>query len=370
MNKTRADKTYRIVSRTVWFGLVILVSMYSCCPAAAKDVQTGSSRVVNQVVDNWIAVTQTQCDRRLYEQAEDSILRAQQYQPYFNEQQRQKISELLEEIKQSMSERTRLLQNVDKAGQLIDEGQLLKARAYLHEAAKSKGLSDEEKNRVKLTLQRVEAKIAEQKLLMADLYKRSRRNYKQGNFEEAREGFAIVASSGLYVPGVGKTAEEYLADIEQGPVESKAKSKHKLQSSKVNDDSKVDVDSGSTGAVVPAERQTPQANPPVVLGGLGSERFGNGSEQNYIGKDNIKQSYLKAVMRDAQMKVTRHVGKAEFNIAKAVVQNAENTLQGYRADIDEELYKQHSQRLQELSRMIDEQQMRWELRWDTKDSGL
>ncbi len=75
-------------------------------------------------------------------------------------------------------------------------------------------------------------------------------------------------------------------------------------------------------------------------------------------------------MLDAQIKVIEHLGKAEFSLAKAVVQNARDVLQKYRTDIGEVLYQQHSDTLQELSRMIEEQQMKWELRWDTKDSGL
>ncbi len=373
MKKALAGRTFGAVAWMVRFGFVVLAPAYLCWPAAAQDMRTGANRVVNQVVDNWIAVAEKQCDRRLYAQAEDSLLRVQQYQPYFNEQQKRNIEILLEEIEQATFERTRLLQNVDKAGRLIEEGEFLKAKAYLHEAAKSRVLNQEEENRVKLTLQRVEAKIAEQKRLMADLYKRSRREYKQGNFEKAREGFAVVASSGLYVPSMGKTAEEYLARIEQKPVEHRDRSKQKLWPSRTGSENKIDTDSDSMASVVPPEQQTPrmqQANQPVVPGGLGPERFGNKPEQSLTDKSNIKQNYLKAVMRDAQTKVTGHIGKAEFSLAKTVVQNARNTLQNYRADIDEELYNQHSERLQELSRMIDEQQRRWELRWDTKDSGL
>jgi hypothetical protein len=373
MKRALVGKTFGIIAWMVRFGLVVLASAYLRWPAAAQDTPTGANRVINQVVDNWIAVAEKQCDRRLYAQAQESLLRVQQYQPYFNERQKRNIEILLEEIEQATSERTRLLQNVDNAGRLIEEGEFIKAKAYLHEAAKSGVLNQEEKNRVKLTLQRVEAKIAEQKRLMADLYKRSRREYKRGNFEKAREGFAVVASSGLYVPSMGKTAEEYLARIEQKPLERRDKSKQKLWPSGTGSESKIDADSGSMAAVVPPEQQTlrmRQANQSVVPGGLGPERFGNEPEQGLGVKSNIKQSYLEAVVRDAQTKVTRHVGKAEFSLAKAVVQNARNTLQEYRADIDEKLYNQHSERLQELSRMIDQQQRRWELRWDTKDSGL
>ena len=210
---------------------------------------------------------------------------------------------------------------------------------------------------MKLNLRRVEAKIDEQKQLMKDLYKRSRKEYKKGNFEEAQQGFAIVASSGLYVPALGKTAEEYLAEIGN-------------QESKANKNGKIVFSSKSPKTVMPVEQQSTQKqqnSSPVVPGG---ERLGNEVQQGNKDKNNIKKSYVRAVMLDAQIKVTGHLGKAEFSRAKAVVQNARDVLQKYRADVSEVLYQQHSDTLWALSRMIDEQQTKWELRWDTKDSGL
>jgi hypothetical protein len=355
MNRKRLYKTSGIINRSFWLGLLIVMPFYLSVPVAAKDA--GPGRSVNNVIDNWIAVIQTQCDRRLYAQAEDSLARVKKYQTYFSEQQRQKIDGLSEEISLSISEKAQLLKNTDDIGRLIEEGEFLKARALLKEAIKSETLNDEEKNRMKLNLRRVEAKIDEQKQLMKDLYKRSRKEYKKGNFEEARQGFAIVASSGLYVPAIGKTAEEYLAEIGH-------------QQTKANKNEKTVSGSKSQKVVMPKEQQNPQMqqnNSPAVSGG---ERFGNEVQQDDTDKNNIKKSYIRAVMLDTQIKVTEHLGKAEFSLAKAVVQNAQAVLQKYRTDIGEDLYRQHSDTLQELSRMIDEQQMKWELRWDTKDSGL
>jgi hypothetical protein len=355
MNKRQVNRTYRIISRTLWLGILIITPFYLSVPAAVGAV--GPGRPVNNVIDNWIAVIQTQCDRRLYTQAEESLARVKQYQTYFNEQQQKKIDELSEEINQSISEKAHLLKNTDVIGLLIEEGEFLKARALLHEAVKSEVLSDEERNRMKLNLGRVEAKIDEQKQLMKDLYKRSQKEYKKGNFEEARQGFAIVASSGLYVPAMGKTAEGYLAEIGH-------------QQSKMTSDNKIVADSKPSPAIVPAEQQNPgtqQPDSPPVPGG---ERFGNEIQRNSKDQNDIRKSYVRAVMLDAQIKVTMHVGKAEFSLAKVIIQNARTVLQKYRTDIGEVLYRQHSDTLLELSRMIDEQQMKWELRWDTKDSGL
>jgi hypothetical protein len=354
MDKKRLYKTCGITNRTFLLGLLIATPFYLSMPAAAKAA--GPGRSLDNVVDNWIAVIQTQCDRRLYTQAEESLARVMQYQSFFNERQQLKISELSEEINWSMYGKARLLKNADDIGRLIDEGEFLKARVLLLEAAESDVLNDEERNRMRLTLQRVEAKIKEQRQLMKDLYRRSRKEYKQGNFEKARQGFAIVALSGLYVPSVGKTAEEYLAEMG-------------CEQYQTSNDNKV-ITNLPPKVVRSVEQQNPQtrqAGSPAVPG---TERFGNEIQQNDTDKSSIKKSYVRTVMLDAQMKVTTHVGKAEFSLAKAIVQNAWTVLQKYRTDIGEGLFQQHSETLQELSRMIDEQQMKWELRWDTKDSGL
>jgi hypothetical protein len=355
MDKKQVHRTYRIIHRTLWLGLLIITPF--CLSAIAAPKAAGPGRPVKSVIDNWIAVIQTQCDRRLYTEAEDSLARVKQYQQYYNEQQQRKINELSEEIDWSISERARVLKDADDIGRFIEEGELLKAKALLHQDVESSVLSDEERNRMKLNLRRVEAKIDEQKQLMKDLYKRSRKEYKKGNFEEAQQGFAIVASSGLYVPALGKTAEEYLAEIGN-------------QESKANKNGKIVFSSKSPKTVTPVEQQSTQKqqnSSPVVPGG---ERLGNEVQQGNKDKNNIKKSYVRAVMLDAQIKVTGHLGKAEFSRAKAVVQNARDVLQKYRADVSEVLYQQHSDTLWALSRMIDEQQTKWELRWDTKDSGL
>lgn len=355
MEKEQIYGGYGIIDRSFRLSLLVITVACLYLPASAKAV--GPDRSLDNVVDNWIEVIQTQCNRRLYTQAQESLARAMQYQAFFNEKQQQQINRLSEEIDWAIPEKARLLKNAEDIGRFIDEGKLLKARNLLLEAVESNVLNNEERNRMKLTLRRVEAKIDEQKKLMEDLFKRSRKEYKQGNFEKAGQGFTVVASSGLYVPAIGKTAEEYLAEIGS-------------EQNKTSEHNQTAANSQQVNSVMPIERRTSQTQQKNPSAATSSERFGNIVQRENTDKDNIKKSYVRAVILDAQIKVTAHVGKAEFSLAKAVVQNAGAVLQKYKADIGESLYQQHSDTLQELSRMIEDQQMNWELRWDTKDSGL
>lgn len=341
MSRTRLTSPCRTNRRVIQLSISFLISVVLCQSVAA---QAAKGHVVNKVVNSWITVSQKQYERHLYTQAKESLARAQQYGQYLSTEQRHKIDTLLENIHSAISEKKRVLEYMDRANELIEQGQYLKAKAYLEQAKESQILNEAQAKRVKITLERVDAKIDEQKRLMADLYKRSRKLYKEGDIEKAREGFAIVASSGLYVPRMGKTAEQYLAMIEQRPMQAQK----------------------------PAILQIPRPEPekPLVLPAAPAEQYGNEPMQGSLIRENVKYSYLKAVIRDAETRANMHVGKAEFSMAKAVVQNAEKVLQRYRPDIKPQLYDQHNERLQKLARVVNEQQRRWELRWDTKDSGL
>lgn len=371
MNRTKTAG----VSRLIWLNLAFLTAALLCRSTAAPVVQGQRSSVIGQVVKNWLALGQRQYERRMYDEARDSLQRAKQYNDYLSRTQLQQVDELTEKISQAQSQTRRLLDNIDKANSLIEQGEFLKARSYLIEAAKSDLLSDGQVRRARLILDRVQAKIAEQKRLMAELYKQSRRDYRNGDIEKARQGFAIVASSGLYVPTAGKSAEKYLAQIEQRPLKQDKPSKDEPKKRAWSLFGKADGDKASdrgSKSVTAAEPQPSDQQPPAnsLLLDSPTEEPGNASSDTAAGKESLKQSYVRAVVRDAQTRATVRAGKAEFSLARAVVHNADKTLQTYRQDIDPRLYSRYNKSLLELSRMIDQQQRSWELRWDTKDSGL
>lgn len=334
----------RIIKWIIFLTVVMLLS-----GAAAEETTNVPASTIGRVVDDWISVIEIQLERRLYEHAAESIQRARQYESQFDEREKNKIDQLAAQIEQAIAQRDILLQNVESAGRLIDQGQYLQAKGYLQEAAQSKVLSEEQVSRVKLTLARLNVRIDEQRGLMKDLYEQSRKDYQKGDFEKARRGFTVVASSGLYVPGFGKTAEEYLKTIEVASLDEKP------------------VPTDTQTVEVNSQPQIPRHIPAVSSA---DEDRGNEYQEESSGKKDIKQEYLKAVMRDAQIKVNEHVGKAEFSLAVTAVQNAKNILEQLKPDITAEQFYQHVKRLQELSLMIEQQQRQWEHRWDTKDSGL
>jgi len=372
MNRTKTEA----FSRLVWLSLVLVTAALLCRSGAAPAVQGERDNVISQVVENWLAVGQRQYERRMYDQSRDSLQQAKQYNDYLSPAQLQQIDELTQKISQAQSQTSRLLDNVNTANSLIEQGEFLKARSYLVEAAESELLNDDQAERARSMLKRVETKIAEQKRLMAKLYKQSRTDYRKGDIEKARQGFAVVASSGLYVPTAGKSAEKYLAEIEQRPVKQeeppKNKPKVRAWSLFAKADGKKTPDNGSKAATTPQPPSPSDQQPPANALLLESppQEFGDIPSDSAAGKESLKESYVTAVVRDAQTRVNLHVGQAQFSLAMAVVDNADKTLQMYRQDIDQRLYSRCGRQLQELSRMIEQQQRSWELRWDTKDSGL
>ncbi|MFA5422654.1 MAG: hypothetical protein WC374_02225 [Phycisphaerae bacterium] len=350
MAERYSNKLDKIIRQGVFLCLAVALLLGV---AAAQNDAPGPK--TSRVVDDWISVIETQIERRLYEQAAESIQRVRQYESQISENQKNKIYELAARVEYNVAQTTLLLQNVETAGKLIDQGQYLQARAYLQEAADSKLLGDEQTTRIKLTLGRLNVRIDEQRELMKELYEQSRKDYQKGDFEKARRGFTVVASSGLYVPAFGKTAEEYLKTVEVASLEEKpAVTNTEAANTQVD--------------VIASQRQVHRDN--QTVSNSSDEEFGNVHQQNSAAKTDIKQEYLKAVVRDAQIKVNEHIGKAEFSLAVTVVQNAKNILEQLKPNITAEQFYQHAKRLQELSAEIEQQQRQWEQRWDTKNSGL
>jgi hypothetical protein len=353
-----------LVSILIWPG-------FFCRCLAAPPVQGQKSAVISEVIGKWLEIARRQCERRMYEQANESLMRAVQYRDFLSESQLKQIDELSKKVQDAQGRQKRLVENVDKANSLMEQGELLKARAYLLESAKGDVLSKDQAARAKRLLDRVNADIEQQKKLMAELYRKSREAYHRGDIEKAREGFQVVASSGLYIPRFGKSAEQYLAQIEhRGELEKKPagnkrqEERHKEQVAAVKSKG---TPGGESRPRAPIEA-LPSANLPSTPGA--AETFANASSEANAVTENLKAEYVRAVIRDAQSRATMHAGRAEFSSARAVVQNAETTLQVYKADLDPQLYGQYDKRLQELAEMIDDQQKKWLLRWDTKDSGL
>lgn len=312
--------------------------------------ELGAERAVARVVDAWIAIAQEQCNRSLYIQAENSLVRAQEYYQYLTEAQREKINALVEKTHKAMLGKKLVLDRLENAEKLAQQGHLIKARSHLEQLAHEPFLSESESRRITLKIGRLDAQINREKRLMADLFRESKKHYEAGDFEKAREGFVEVAGSGLYVPTDGMTAEEYLARINASAVqrvkqpESKPKFNLRFRRQPKEQSSEQQAQKNLMNFAKP-EAQIPQQQPP-------KKEF---PKQPH----DVKASYIKAVIRDAQDKVAKHLGAAQFGQARAVVEDAQKRLNEFRGDLEPQFYEKCRGQLHDLSTMILVQQESW-----------
>jgi hypothetical protein len=348
--------------------LAVALVVASVCVVVRADVESlDKDKIISQVAENWIAVAQKQYKKSMYAQAQKSLIRARQYYQYLSPKQKDNIDELIDKIRNAILQKKQQLEQINIADELAHRGQLLEAKAHLEQLGKSKLLNDAERQKVAADLRRINTQFDIRKQRMKELFEQSRKYYTSGELEKAREGFTEVAASGLYIPSKGMTAEQYLQQMDEfgtavlSPVVKAADSEEKSTSLlwfwnkgkerelKVPDKTEL-VDIAAPEPKLD-EVSEPQANKYQLAQPL--------TDAKVSGKNNIRHSYVKAVVRDAQMKVARHLGKGEFGEAKVVVENARIVVEKYRSDISAELFGQFAAELDGLSRMILRQQGKW-----------
>ncbi len=352
--------------------LTVALSVASISVVVHADVeQLDKNKIISQVAENWISVAQKQHEKSMYVQAQKSLMRARQYYQYLSPKQKDSIDELIDKTHNAMLEKKQQLEQIDIADELARRGQLLEAKAHLGQLGKSRLLNDAEKQKVTTNLRRIDAQLDMRKQRMKELFELSRKHYISGELNKAREGFTEVAASGLYVPSKGMTAEQYLQQInefgmaELSPVVKAAESEPKSKSllwfwDKDKDKELKEPD--KTKLVDIAEPVTAPESKLNDVSELQANKYQPAQPPTAAGvssKSNIKHSYVKAVVHDAQMKVARHLGKGEFGQAKIVVENARIAVERYRSDISPELFRQLAAELDGLSRMILRQQGEW-----------
>ena len=203
-------------------ALVILLSVLLLTitlPQAARSQVAGADKqkVIHRVAKDWIEVGATQYKRGLYNAAEQSLLRAQDWQEYLSAGECKKLSELLKKTHLAALERVRISEYLKKADELTKQGELIRAKANLETIRYSKFLTKEEEKGIAEKLDRIESQINEQneqKKQSTELYNHSVEFFRTGQLEKAREGFLEVVKKGIPAAPSQTTAEDYLVKID------------------------------------------------------------------------------------------------------------------------------------------------------------
>ncbi|MFH1371217.1 MAG: hypothetical protein ABII09_08040 [Planctomycetota bacterium] len=310
------------------------------------------SKVLREVAQDWILVGITQYKRGLYEQAEESFLTAGGFQEYLTAEEHKQLEEHLNNTRQAAVERRAVLENIKTANDLLNQGQPIKARAYYEKLRSSPFLTEQERSQIAGEIQKVDENFDKQMKEITSLYSHSVELYRAGEMEKAREGFAEVARYGQYVAPEGRSAEDYLLQIDSilterfkrpSPVESL-------------------VPPALTVAI-------PQAEKPLIKKPSASPRGGQQTQSSqeqaaevaavaeptpaqhepaFEARTKILRTYTKAVIEDTIVQVQRYTIRREFDKAIDAVRKATDVVKENRSFIGEESFAKYSILLKQL----------------------
>jgi len=366
--------------------LVILVSILLVTTilsevASSQANKTDKQKIVRQVAQKWIQVGMEQYKRGFYKAAEQSFLRAQDYEEYLAAGEREKLSRLLEETHVASLERRRILGHIQTANELEKQGELIKAKTHLENIKDSEFLTEEERKLIGGGLKEIETRLAEQKRQITEVYDRSVEFYRAGQFKEAREGFIEVAKSGLLSASEVEKLEDYLVKIDDAlarqvkpSLPKEAEAEKDLAEPPATVIGQVKAAKEVLGAIE-EELLGFEAEPPVrdieaevvqepeepslpaeidVVERKVSEELP--VKDSYIEvvnrRRNILRGHTRAVVNDAVAKAQDYISQGEFDKAKEAVQTAERAVNENQLHLGDELFKQYSSELGQLSEKI------------------
>ena len=339
---------------------IILVSLLFLTSAlvevAPSQVNNADKqKVVRQVAQKWIQVGTEQYKRGFYKAAEQSFLRARDYQEYLIEAEREKLNELVEKTHRAVIERGRILEHIQKADELVKQGEPMKARALLEQARDSEFVTEQERKLITEGLTKLEQQSDERQKEATELYDHSVGFYRAGRLEEAREGFIKLAKSGLSSAPQGERPEDYLVKIDNILAERakpKATPPEQVQDRAVTvvEDELLEFGAESFQRLEEQEKAALIAEPEPKAPEPAAD------ESSYIKvinrRRNILRSHTRAVFNDVVANARNYISQGEFSKAKEAVETAERTVSKNQLFLGDDLFKQYSDQLQQLNEQI------------------
>lgn len=336
---------------------VLLVTTVLLGVAPSQVNEADKEKIVRQVAQKWIQVGMEQHRRGMFKAAEQSFLRAKDYEGYLTAAERKRLNELLGQTHEGALERKRILAHIQAADGLIKQGEPAKARTHLEKVKGSEFLTEEEQKLIAEGLKKLDEQLDEQKKEAVELYDRSVEFYRAGELEKAREGFAKLVKSGLLTMPAGQTSEDYLLKIDTVLAERAEPLPLFSAGAERTDLSVKDDLFGLRGEIVQEAEEEEVAG---VVGGIPEAAEPATDEGGYIEvinrKRNILRSHTKAVVNDAVDKAQDYLNRGDFDAAKEAVEAAERMVTKNQLHLGGDIFNQYSSQLNELLQKIVEKQ--------------
>lgn len=319
----------------VLFFVVTLILLMSRPVVQAEEMAAGQEeknekrRIIRQVIKNWVEIGAKQYERGFYEHAKKSLYKALEYEEYLTAAEHTKINKLLESKSTNPLTREALSKYIQTAQELIEQGDLLKAASYLEKIKNNDSLTKTERKKADESLSRLYKQIKKQQREVSELYKQSVEFYGKGQLEKAREGLVKVVRSKVSKSKEGEMAEDYLMQIDA----------ILLNEAKLEKIQEV-AEPAKTAAPEQVKKQDLQIE--VVSR-----------------TKNIQHSYTKAVVEDTVNKTKDYMGQGKFYMAQETVETAEKVVNENRIYLGDELFRQYTQKLKELTEVISSERKKW-----------
>jgi len=372
--KNLLPKRTTIKSKSILMALLFSIGILSVTAnlVMARDEAPEKQKVLAETSRQFIEVGKEQLRRNYHKAAEQSFIRARQYERYLSEAERQNLKELLETTLTAQNERDKVQADITTAGELIAKKQFLKAKAHLEKASDSQVLTKFEREQLEAYIQELDTQINVEQKRMTELYEESIRLYQQGELQKAQEGFMQVARSGIQIAPTELPVEDYLAKIKFEAALGKAPEKQ-LTSEKISkptaEPPKVEPDLAAEDQLldemsekeVKAEIQEPATEPqePSVAAPEATEVKG-GYIDLVLRKKRIQQSYTRVFVDDAIDKANKFIKNENFSKAKEAVNNALRHVNKNRLLLGDELFKQYHNSLTQLTTEIIQKELNFE----------
>ena len=359
------DKKYL---STAGKGLLVtlLVVFISSSLTIAKPQKLDKQKIVHRVAQEWIRVGTKQYEKGFYTQAERSLLRALDYKKYLSVDDLNQINGLLTKVKDASVNNSKVEENMRKGGQLFAEGKLLEAQTCYKQAKNSPSVQEDKLKYIEETLKDIDQKIKQRRKALDKTYKASVKFFENEDYENARKGFLQVSGDELFQVGKGETPEQYLVKIDAILVQRTEfppldEEKTKLEKAKVEENLLTEI-------AAPAESQDIAKEPVEVIGVIDVTQADEPLADNVKieaveveskPKLSVKESYSRAVVKNAVDTVEKFTKEGRFYHAKKAVDKAYSVLEANRNVIGEEFYNQNKGQLKILTDMITAGRMDW-----------
>ncbi|MBM4029669.1 MAG: hypothetical protein FJ280_30360, partial [Planctomycetes bacterium] len=176
---------------------------------------------------------------------------------------------------------------------------------------------------------------------IAELYYRSLELYGEGELLAARQGFVEVARSGLFQAPEGRRPEDYVIAIDRRLAATQQ--------------AQAPVPPGP--AVTPPIPVTPPPVRPAEVAPLAEGQTApeqGGSIEAINRRRNIIRSHTEAVVNDALAQAQTSVAQGQFDAAMDRLAEAQRVVEEAQFYLGEELYRQHTQRLNQMTEKVQE----------------